>query len=115
MQPREPLLHDGLQSREGPWPEHDAPQDEERHSDRARQHDPADAGDDEQDGDLLGQGEDPADFFGVADRVNGALRLATTGTVTAIALGFVQPSLLARRQLRCHAMCFVVAAQGFSS
>jgi hypothetical protein len=73
MHSRKSLLYEVLKSTEGSWPEHDTPQDEERCSDRARQQQPADAGDDQQDANLLGHRPYPSDFCGIVDRIDVAL------------------------------------------
>jgi hypothetical protein len=73
MHSRKSLLDEVLQSSEGSWPEHDTPQDEERGADRARKQEPADAGDDQQDANLLGHRPYPADFCGIVNRIDVAL------------------------------------------
>jgi hypothetical protein len=70
----EPRFDKALEAPERSRPEHNAPQDEERCSDRARQQDPADAGDEQEDADLPGHCPDPPDFFDIVDRIDGARR-----------------------------------------
>jgi hypothetical protein len=56
---------------ERPRPEHQAAQNQERRTDRARQQDSPDARYDQQDPDLRGHGPDPLDLLEVVDRFPG--------------------------------------------